>query len=107
MVYYDSDNVSEAVYTFLSLLSGHDSDIQNPLLKLFTLKWEWHMNCETMFYSNLKLLHLNLSRVESWEGDGREVQEGGDKCIPMADYVDVWQKTTKFCKAIIFQFKNK
>ena len=47
------------------------------------------MSCETMFYSNLKLLHLNLSRVESWEGDGQEVQEGGDKCIPMADYVDV------------------
>ena len=47
------------------------------------------MNCETMFYSNLKLLHLNLSRVESWEGDGWEVQEGGDLCTPMADYGNV------------------
>ena len=91
MVYYDSDNVSEAVYImpFLCLLSGHNSDIQNPLLKLFTLQWEWHTKCETMFYSNLKL--LNLSRVESWEGDGG-VQEGGDICTPMADYADVWQK---------------
>ena len=65
------------------------------------------MNCETMFYSNLKLLHLNLSRVESWEGDGWEVQEGGDLCTPMADYGNVWQKTTEFCKAIILQLKNK
>ena len=37
------------------------------------------------------------------EGGGMEVQEGGDICIPMADYVEVWQKTTKFCKAIILQ----
>ena len=22
-------------------------------------------------------------------------------------YVDVWQKTAKFCKAVIFQLKNK
>ena len=29
--------------------------------------------------------------LEGWdgEGDGREVQEGGDMCIPMADYVEV------------------
>ena len=25
----------------------------------------------------------------------------------MADHVDVWQKPTKFCKAIILQLKNK
>ena len=25
----------------------------------------------------------------------------------MADSCDVWQKTTKFCKAIILQLKNK
>ena len=37
--------------------------------------------------------------LEGWdgEGDGREVWEGGD----MGVLVDVWQKTTKFCKAII------
>jgi len=29
--------------------------------------------------------------LEGWdrEGDGREVQKGGDVCIPMADYVEV------------------
>jgi hypothetical protein len=27
-------------------------------------------------------LCINLER---WEGDGREVQKGGDVCIPMAD----------------------
>ena len=42
---------------------------------------------------------------EGWDGewDGREVQEGGDVCIPMAIHVEVWQKTVKFCKAIILQ----
>jgi len=35
--------------------------------------------------SNCTLLYINL---EGWdgEGDGREVQEGGDMCIPMADF---------------------
>ena len=43
--------------------------------------------------------------LEGWdgEGDGREVQKGGDICIPMGDSCEVWQKTTKFCKAIILQ----
>ena len=35
------------------------------------------------------------------EGDEREVQEGGDICIPMADSCDILQKTTKLCKAVI------
>jgi len=37
---------------------------------------------------------------------GREVQEGGDMGVPMMILVDVWQKTTKFCKAIILQLKK-
>ena len=55
--------------------------------------------------------------LEGWEGEraGREVQEGGDTCIPRADlliladiwqnYVDIWQKPTQYCKAIILQLK--
>ena len=47
--------------------------------------------------------------LEGWDGKGggREVQEGGDICVPMTDYADIWQKTEKFCKAIILQSKNK
>ena len=30
-----------------------------------------------------------------------------DDTILMAESVDIWQKTTKFCKAIILQLKNK
>ena len=44
--------------------------------------------------------------LEGWEpvGGGKEVQEGGVICIPMAWIrVDVWQKPTQYCKAI----KNK
>ena len=46
--------------------------------------------------------------LEGWdgEGEGTEVQKGGDICIPMADSCEVWQKTTKFCKAIILQLKQ-
>ena len=40
------------------------------------------------------------------EGDGMEVQKGGDICIPMADLFDVWQEPTQFCKAIILQLKK-
>ena len=37
-----------------------------------------------------------------WDGDGREAWEGRDMGVPMADS-DVWQKNTKFCKAIILK----
>ena len=30
-----------------------------------------------------------------------------DDTTLMAESVDIWQKTTKFCKAIILQLKNK
>ena len=32
---------------------------------------------------------LYQARGMGWEGDRREVQKGGDICIPMADYVEV------------------
>ena len=35
------------------------------------------------------------------------VIKSNNSFIPMADSCDVWQKTTKFCKAIILQLKNK
>ena len=47
--------------------------------------------------------------LEWWngEGDGKEIWEGGDKDVPMADLVGIWQKTTKFCKAIIIHLKKE
>ena len=49
-----------------------------------------------------------LWQAEGWggEGEGREILEGGDIGVPVADFNDVWQKTTKFCKAIIIQLKH-
>ena len=38
---------------------------------------------------------------------GKEVQEGGDVCVPMADSFDVWSKPTHYHKAIIFQLKER
>ena len=52
-----------------------------------------------------------LNRGSIWgvggEGDEREVQKGWDICIPMADFIEVWQKTEKFYKAIVLQKKKK
>ena len=39
-------------------------------------------------------------------GMGREVWEGRTWVYLWLILVDVWQKTTKFCKAIILQFNN-
>ena len=36
---------------------------------------------------------------------GREVQEGGDICIPMADSCCYMQKPTQYYKAVILQLK--
>ena len=36
-------------------------------------------------------------------GGGREVQEEGDICVPIADS---WQKPTQYCKAIVLQLKT-
>ena len=49
------------------------------------------------------------NNLEGWdaEGSGREVQRKGTYVYPWLIHVDVWQKPTKFCKAIILQFKNK
>ena len=73
-------------------------------MKLITLPGSMHnTGC-------LGLVHWDDPEGWCQEGDGREVPEGGEICIPMADswiHVDVWQKPTKFCKAVIFQLKNK
>ena len=48
------------------------------------------------------------NKLEEWDGvgDRREVQEGGDICIPMGDSCfDVWQKPTQYCKATVLQLK--
>ena len=40
-------------------------------------------------------------------GSGKEVQEGGDVCVPTADSFDVWWKPTQYHKAIILQVKER
>ena len=46
--------------------------------------------------------------LEGWDGEenGRFKREGTYVYLWLI-HVDVWQKTTKFCKAIIFQLKSK
>ena len=53
---------------------------------------------------------LTRCSVAAWSGwgrlgDGREVQEGGDICIPMADSCWYTAETNTCCKAIILRLK--
>ena len=46
--------------------------------------------------------------LEGWDrrgGHWREAQEGGDRCIFLADLCSFWQKPIQHCKAIILQWK--
>ena len=45
--------------------------------------------------------------IEEWDRvvGGRDIQERGDICTSMTDHVDIWQKPTQCCKAIILQLK--
>ena len=45
--------------------------------------------------------------LKGWDGagGGKEVQEVGDICIPLAIHFDVWQKPKPYCKPIILQLQ--
>ena len=49
---------------------------------------------------------LEQPRGVDGEGDGPEVQEGGTCIYLWLVHADVWQKTAKFCKAIILHIKT-
>ena len=65
-------------------------------------QWEfalWLRKLKPGLYDNL----------EGWEEvrGGREVQREGTYVYLQLIHVDIWQETTKFCKAIILQLTNK
>ena len=67
-------------------------------------KKETHITmCEidSQWESAVWLRELRQPRGGDGEGDGREVQEGGTWVYQWLISGDVWQKLTKFCKAII------
>ena len=47
------------------------------------------------------------NNLEGWDrpGGGREVQEAGVQVYIWLIHIDVWQKPTQYCKAIILQLK--
>ena len=55
----------------------------------------WHRERNLVLCDNL----------EGWDGvgGGKEMQEEGDMCMLML--INVWQKPTQHCKAIILQLK--
>ena len=79
-------------------------------LTLSFVKWTANGNLLYVSGNPNQGLCINL---EEWdrEGDGRELQREGDVCIHPSIHVwlihvEVLQKTTKFCKAIILQLKT-
>ena len=77
-------------------------------METYTLPYVKHVaiceiNCQWSFAMWLRGLKLGLcNNLERRDGEGsrRNVQEGGDIGIPMVIHVDIWQKPTKFCRAI-------
>ena len=82
-----------------------------------TKKWEMRTDTYALPYvkemTNRNLLYdagsLNpvlCDDLEGWDWvrSRRQVQEGEDVCVPMADS-GIWQKLTEYCKAIILQLK--
>ena len=62
------------------------------------------------FAVGLRELKLGLcDNLEGWDGEGggRDVQKGAIYVYLWLIHVDVSQKPTEFCKAIILQLKNK
>ena len=51
--------------------------------------------------------HSKLTLPEGLDGEGgrRVVQDGGTHVHPWLIHVDVWQKSSQYCKVIIFQLK--
>ena len=49
------------------------------------------------------------NKLGGWDGEGAgmDVRREGTWVYLWLIFVDAWQKTTKFCKAIILQLKNK
>ena len=65
----------------------------------------WKIDSQQEFALWLRKLEQRLCiNLEGWDGeaDGRELQEGIYVYLWLI-YVDVWQKTAKFCKEIILQ----
>ena len=65
-------------------------------------KWDSQQEFAVLLRKLKQGLCINL---EGWdeERDGREVQREGIYVYLWLIHVEVWQKTTKFCKAIILQ----
>ena len=64
-------------------------------------KIDTHWDFAVWFRKLKQGLCINLE-VQDGEGDEKEVQKGGDICIPMADSCrGLTEKKTKLCKAII------
>ena len=60
-----------------------------------------------MLYDGGSSNQVLCDNLEEWDGVGgrREIQEGGDILYLWLIHVDVWQRLTQYCKAIILQLK--
>ena len=78
-------------------------------METYTLPYVKQIASGNLLYdakSSDQVLCDNLEGWDRWEMGGRFKREGTYVYLWLI-HVDVWQKTTKFCKAIILQVKNK
>ena len=80
----------------------------------FSNAWKWKVKVKSLSHVQLLVTpwtvayqappFMGFSRQEYWSGVPLPSPDTG---VPMADFFDAWQETTKFCKAIILQLKKK
>ena len=60
-----------------------------------------------LLYDSRAQTRLLCDNLEGWDGvaGGREIQEGGDICMPMTDSCWIMQKPMQYCKTILLQLK--
>ena len=58
-------------------------------------------------HKHVDICFVTIINLEGWNGvgGGREIQEGGDICIPMANSYQCLAEMTQYCKAMILQLK--
>ena len=69
-------------------------------METYTLPYVKQIASGNLLYDAGSSDELLCDNLEGWE-----VQEGGTYIYPWLTQVNVWQRPTQYCKAIIFQLK--
>ena len=118
------ENLYWWTYTYLQG-RNRDADIENRLvetaregeggtngessIETYTLPYVQYIASGNLLYNAGNSNPVLCDKLEGgmgWKVGGRIIREGTYVYLRLI-HVDIWQKLTKYCKAIILQFKNK